>query len=152
MNTKAKILLQQNSKLPVNKWSDKANWILERPKNSTNNIGIITGKVNNIIVVDIDVKDEGLEEWQLYVKQHGNPNTYTVKTPSGGLHYYFTYISADENDNYLIENYLKNSTKFRGKGIDIRSNGGYIVMPPSIINNVRYDVINDVEQIPMSNT
>ena len=42
----------------------------------------------------------------------------------------------------MIANFLKNSTKFRGKGIDIRADGGYVVGPPSVLNGKSYEVIN----------
>ena len=51
------------------------------------NYGVITGEANNLIVVDVDNKDDGFEEFQLYINEHGLPNTYTVKTPRNGLHF-----------------------------------------------------------------
>ncbi len=44
-----------------------------------------------LTVVDIDNKDgNGLEEWRAIVEAHGGiPETYTVRSPSGGRHLYF---------------------------------------------------------------
>ena len=53
------------------------------------NVGIPTGETNDIVVIDIDIKDDGLKEWQTYTAEFGEPITPTVKTPSGGYHYYF---------------------------------------------------------------
>ena len=136
------IKFSKNSKLPINKWTDKNNQSKELPNIFKYNVGIPTGDVNNIIVLDIDVKDDGLTEWQTYITEHEEPLTLTVKTPSGGYHYYF----KNSSDNELIK-YLTTRTKYRGVGIDIRNNGGYVLAPPSIINNVVYEVVNETPLI-----
>jgi hypothetical protein len=48
----------------------------------------LTGKINNIIVLDVDEKDEGIEEFNKYIIEYGEPQTITQKTPSGGYHYF----------------------------------------------------------------
>ena len=98
-------------------------------------------------MLDVDVKDNGIEEIQKYISQFGNIDTLTIKTPSGGTHYYFQYKCSNTDTNYLIEEYITNRTKYRGCGLDIRANGGYIKSPPSlnytIINNTTINEIND---------
>ena len=42
----------------------------------------------------------------------------------------------------MIKHFLNNSTKFRGKGIAIRSESGYIVGPPSVRNGKAYEPTN----------
>jgi hypothetical protein len=59
------------------------------------NYGIITGKLNNFLVLDIDQKDSGLEVWNKYIERNGEPKTVIISTPSGGLHYCFTYHSKE---------------------------------------------------------
>ena len=49
----------------------------------------------------------------------------------------------------MIKSYLKTRTKYRGKGIDIRADGGYVVGPPSVVNGVPYQVSNDTKPIDM---
>lgn len=137
INKLAKFQLQPNSKLPACKWTDKKNHIFENTLINTN-YGIITGKVNNILVLDIDVKDNGLEEWQKYIKRNGEINTVTIVTPSGGLHYYFLYHSTNEANEQLLREHLYTQTKLRNVGLDIRSDGGYVVGPNSILNNKQY--------------
>ena len=121
-----KIKLNKNSKLPIKdvKWHE--------PKNQHQTInmdrynsGIPTGAKNNLFVVDIDVKDNGLEEWQQYVETFGEPPTLKISKPSGGYHYYFRYKTDDEERDNIVAN-ITNRSKLRdGKGIDVRTNGGF---------------------------
>ena len=73
---------------------------------------------------------------------HAKPETYTVQTPSGGFHYYLNYVSANEQDAWLIQRYLRTRTKYRGKGLDIRAAGGYVVGAGSRVNCNEYKVVN----------
>lgn len=96
---------------------------IEREK-ALENIGVLTGAPSGIFVVDIDVKSGGLELWRELIREHGEPFTFTVKTGSGGYHYYFKYTEKVAH--------LRNITKaVKGRGIDIRTNGGQIIMPGS---------------------
>jgi hypothetical protein len=48
--------------------------------------------INGVIVLDVDVKpgQHGAESLAILISRHGPlPNTLTVRTPSGGTHYYF---------------------------------------------------------------
>ena len=107
-------------------------------------------KENNVIVLDIDVKDDGLDEFNKYLLCHAKPETYTVQTPSGGFHYYFNYDSANEQDAWLIQRYLRTRTNYRGKGLDIRAAGGYVVGAGSRVNCNEYKVVNNtaINDIP----
>ncbi len=78
------------------------------------NIGIITGKISNLVVVDIDTRHGGDN------KAFNRITTATAKTGGGGWHYYF-----------LFEEDLQNQVGIQ-KGIDIRAEGGYVIAPPSI--------------------
>lgn len=84
------------------------------------NVGIATGEVNNIIVIDIDPKNGGNESFKELIKAHGSawPKTLTVITGSGGKHLYYRYSNVT---------LIKHPT-----GIDFRSNGNLVVAPPSI--------------------
>ncbi len=83
-------------------------------KNPDANIGIPTGKVNDLFVVDIDgVCPESFPAL---------PPTVTVRTKKG-LHYYYKYPEGHE---------IKSRTKLQGLDIDVRGEGGYIVAPPSV--------------------
>ena len=85
------------------------------------NVGIVTGKVSGIIVLDIDPQhggDKSLANWE---KQHGSlPRTVEIKTGGGGRHLYFKHPGG------VIHNKVG-----LAPGIDLRGDGGCIVAPPS---------------------
>lgn len=86
----------------------------------TANLGVRTGSISGIFVVDIDTN--GLEEWSRLVSENGLPETLVVQTGSGLWHYYFA----------LPEGVAVGSS--RGslpRGIDVRGDGGQVVCPPS---------------------
>jgi hypothetical protein len=87
-------------------------------KNPDCNIGIVTGEISDLFVVDIDT-----EEGQKNLEEYGFDSiiTPTVKTPRGGQHLYFKYPEGT------------NITIGAGKipGTDFRGNGGFVVAPPS---------------------
>jgi hypothetical protein len=45
--------------------------------------------------VDVDAKNDGLEECSRYLEVNDEPDTLKVLTQSGGFHYYFKYKSKD---------------------------------------------------------
>ena len=86
------------------------------------NIGVATGKSSGshgLTVVDVDLP--GLSLW-IDLCRHGKlPSKIpVVRTPSGGYHIWFKYHPQ-----------LRTGTNRLGRGIDIRSDGGYVVAPPS---------------------
>ena len=91
------------------------------------NIGAITGKVNNITVIDIDKKDNGMKIFKKWIKEYGEIDVPTVKT-GDGLHLYFKY----DKD---LKSSLKIKINDKRIGIDIKSDGGQIVIPPSMHPN-----------------
>lgn len=120
------------------------NWQDSKEQNiNYRNYGIITGQKNNLIVLDIDFKDEGHEEFNKYVLEFGEPETLKISTPNKGLHYYFNYTNEDEYTQKKIIKCITNSSKYRGKGIDIRTDGGYIIGPGTKINNIEYVQLNN---------
>ncbi len=77
----------------------------------TSGMGLVTGKISGITVVDFD---EGSEDLFKDIR------TPTVRTGGGGKHYYFKYtprISQGVNTTLHI---------------DIRNDGGYAILPPSV--------------------
>lgn len=84
--------------------------------NQNYNLGIVTGEVSGITVLDIDSK-EGYE----LALQKGLPETPTVKT-GRGYHLYFKYKEG-------ARNFQKRADL---PGIDLRGQGGCVVAPPSL--------------------
>jgi len=107
-----------------------------------NGLALSTGKINDIIVIDID----NIKHWKALLKENNqeDPITVSATSGSGGLHYYFKYEDDLKN--------IKSSTRCFGKkyDIDIRNNGGCIIVPPSkyynnnIEKNVKYEWKNSI--------
>jgi len=118
--------IKKHRKVPKGMWADEStnDWdkILEWV-NRGHNIGIDTGK-SGLLVIDIDTKHQTAEEIQFDLEMlYGDiPPTFTVKTASGGLHYYF----KQPND-------LGNTAGGLLTDVDTRGVGGYVVAPGSIV-------------------
>lgn len=80
------------------------------------NIGIVTGSISDLTVIDCDSA-----EAVALAESFGLPSTWTVQTAKG-RHYYFRYQSGSRN-------FQKRDDL---PGIDLRSEGGYVVAPPSV--------------------
>lgn len=88
------------------------------------NVGLATGKVSGFFALDVDPRHGGDDSLAKLEREHGPlPPTFTVRTGSGGRHFYFL-MPADGAP-------LKNRIGL-SPGIDIRADGGYVVAPPSI--------------------
>ena len=99
-------------------------------------------------MLDIDVKDNGVNEFNKYIQAHGDINTYKVRTPSGGVHYYFTCKSSISVASGKIE-YFKTASKYRDSGLDIRTNIGLIITAGSTTPKGSYTVMNNVDIVEM---
>ena len=88
-------------------------------------IGIATGPISNLVVIDEDrddVKDiDGTASVRMWERDHGDlPETVQAMTGRGGCHLYFHYTGSD----------IKNRAGVL-EGVDVRGEGGYVVAPPS---------------------
>lgn len=99
-------------------------------------IGVPTGEISGIVVIDVDVANgaKGME----WLNENANalPETRTHKTRSGGLHLVFKYPFGIE---------IRNSASKIAPNIDVRGNGGYVIYPPS----AGYQVADQTEPADM---
>lgn len=118
--------------------TDKATvekWFKQRP---TMNYGVST---TDHVVIDIDIKDgkDGLNEWHALEAEHGPfDDTFTVKSPSGGVHYYYPNWPSGQSP--------------LAPGVDVRGHHGYVVGPGSVLDGSgdgdaagEYKIIDDRE-------
>ena len=106
-------------------------------------IGVPMGAVSGVVAIDPDAPKEdkdadGRRAWALLIAQHGATYTHTHLTPGGGKHILFRYDA---------ECPLTNSPGgLQGTGIDVRGNGGYIVVPPSArADGKKYEVADPLD-------
>ncbi|WP_031067283.1 bifunctional DNA primase/polymerase [Streptomyces sp. NRRL WC-3742] len=124
-------------------------------------VGLATGP-SGLVVIDLDTPKPGAApppEWAdeqvengfdvLFALSQRNhrpfpDGTYTVTTPSGGLHLYFTAPAEVE---------LRNTAGHHGSGlgwlIDTRAGGGYVVAAGSVVDGRRYEVGRGGDPAPL---
>ncbi len=92
-------------------------------------VGLPTGEKTGFFALDIDNKPGGANgfDWLAEMEaEHGPlPDTARVTSPNGGLHIYFKYLVGTRNRGAL------------GAGVDIRSEGGYVLAAGSTMANGR---------------
>jgi len=87
------------------------------------NIGICAGATSGVVVLDVDPAHGGSESLARIESIHGKVKTLEVLTGGGGRHLYFKFPTGQ---------HVKNSVGKLGPGLDVRSDGGYVVAPPSL--------------------
>lgn len=106
------------------------------------NVGTLTGSKSGIAVIDIDTHNgvDGLGNLKDFLDTYDItlPKTQVIKTPSGGLHYYFK-LDEKYNETQFIQNHSQL------EGVDFQVHGRYVVAPPSQIDGNYYEVVRDVE-------
>lgn len=89
------------------------------------NVGVRTGAASKLVVVDADVKDGASGRASFAALRL--PATMISRTWSKGWHALYQHPGFE----------IRNRAGLR-PGIDIRADGGYIVVPPSVINGATY--------------
>ena len=97
-------------------------WWRSRPES---NIGIACGAESGVYVIDVDTKEgkDGEADLMALCDELGDlPDTICQRTGSGGRQYFFQMPAGT----------FKNSRGKVAPSIDTRSNGGFVVVPPSV--------------------
>jgi hypothetical protein len=97
-------------------------------------IGIVTGGVSGLVVLDIDPRHGGEASLERLERQHGRlPATVECRSGGGGRHLYFAHPGG------LLRNQVG-----LAPGVDLRGDGGYVVAPPTLhASGVRYTWVGD---------
>jgi len=97
------------------------------------------------LVVDLDTPkqkkdgtwtEDGRETWAKLQAEHGAAESYTVTSPRGGRHIYY-----EGSGRSTVQSAL-------GPGVDSRGVGGYVLLPPSVVDGKPY-VANNAEIEPL---
>ncbi len=97
------------------------------------NIGMCPEDIGQFVV---DLDPGGEAGWSALLKEHGeHSTTRTVRSPRGGFHYYF-------------KGSLPSTAGKLAPHVDTRGIGGYVLVPPSVVNGKPYEVVNDVDVAP----
>lgn len=100
---------------------------------SLKGFAVVTGKISGVFVLDID-QGSTFDTSSL-------PATLASRTGSGGSHYFFSYPSNKEINNF---------TAFE-KHTDIRGEGGYAILPPTLHpsgNNYAWEEVSEISAPP----
>lgn len=112
-------------------------WIAQYPNA---NIGIATGSISGFFVLDIDGEDG--QRWlnEMALQDCRLPPTVEAQTGSGGRHFLFRMPAVP----------VRNSARKIAKGVDIRGDGGQIVVAPSVSLKGAYRWIASPAQVEIA--
>ena len=136
--------LKKNGKAPLvaGAFNGESEGLIQEWVQEGGNVGTLTGSASGIAVIDIDNHNgvDGLGNLKEFLDTYDIelPKTQVIKTPSGGLHYYFK-LDEKYNETQFIQNHPQL------KGVDFQTHGRYVVAPPSQIDGKYYEVVRDVE-------
>lgn len=105
------------------------------------NVGIACGEASGLFVLDVDPRHGGDRSLAELVVKHGPlPHTITVATGGGGYQYYFQHCPG-----------LRSGAGKLGEGLDHRTDGGYVVAPPSLHPSGEYYsfMVEDADLAPV---
>jgi hypothetical protein len=126
--------LAPDSKIPRIQWASNDLPAVENWPADTTSYGIDCGK-SGLVVIDID-GEQGCNSFDELLDNYGLrawPDTFTIKTQSGGYHLYFTATG------------YRNSASKIADHVDIRGDGGYVVGAGSVVNGKTYTIESDAK-------
>lgn len=86
------------------------------------NVGIVTGRISGLVVIDVDPVHGGSASLDAIVREHGPlPSGVEAVTGGGGRHLYFGHPGGTVANRAGVF-----------PGIDVRGDGGCVVAPPSV--------------------
>jgi len=95
-------------------------WWERRPDS---NVGVVTGPVAGLAVLDVDPRHDGVETLTALEQRAGVlPGTLTSLTGGGGLHLLYAHPGQK----------VTSAAGALGEGLDVKADGGMIVVPPSV--------------------
>jgi RecA-family ATPase len=107
-----------------------------------NNIGIVTGRVSNLLVLDVDQYKPNFDK--SLIQSFKLPITPVQQTASGGKQYFFKYpVDIDIYNAVCIGH--------NASGIDIRGEGGMVIVPPTKTPYGAYTWLIDPFTTPVAN-
>ena len=136
------IPVERHSKKPLVRWQpyqqrlqteqEVKNWWERWPDA---NIGMPTGSLSRLVVLDCDSPD-ALEIFMTRFPEARD----TVQAQTGrGRHFYFKWEPG-----------IRTASAILGPGIDLRGEGGFIILPPSVHSNGKiYEWLNDSDPLPL---
>ena len=95
------------------------------------NIGIVTGNISKLAVIDVDDPNLLPELEEILPELNGTTRVRTRR----GYHYYFS-LNGEQ---------VKSTNHLFGRSLELKSDGNYVVAPPSIIKKHQY-----VYEVPLS--
>jgi hypothetical protein len=143
------VAIEPRGKRPLVRWegfqhrlpraSDVSAWFRRRPDA---NIGIVTGRISGLAVIDVDPRHAGDETLAALEGEYAPlPSSVEVRTGGGGRHLYFTSPES-----------LRSRVAI-GPGIDLRAEGGLVVAPPSIHSSgglYRWEALHHPDTTPIA--
>ncbi len=97
------------------------------------NVAVAPG-LSAMLVLDVD-PPHGSETLDKLVAENGAlPDTLTIRTPRGGLHHWFA-------------GSCPSSVGTLGPNLDTRGEGGYVLVPPSIVGGKQYEYVGETDEI-----
>ena len=99
------------------------------------NVGMATGRVSRLVVVDCDSEEATSRFVDTYPEVQDTSQAETGR----GTHFYFAF-----------EEGVRNSSGLLGPEIDVRGEGGFVILPPSLhANGNRYRWLNESDPQPL---